>query len=514
MTVGEPEINLNTWGLRYVRKGATPTQQLEKPTGDEGAYNPKTNPKGQSTTERTPSSRPTHGTNPDKTITSSTVGVSDTDINVPQQQGRQTDSQGDKDVKVQSATGSSRGRGKEIITNPQVHSSGKKYGVGGDEGATSTPPKMNDQSKEDKRVKEKRPDPKNTESMTTGVRSGKRGGKDTNPTQASSSTYLGGQHGDDAPTGKFGTVTTPARDEKGTRTKQPKRVEGALPKTKAELDLTIIKCKLLKLKGFGGTERTTASHGYGSKNRYGSENTGSASAGVDTSKLSTGKQDKTDTSNTQHSTAEGVDISPEEYKQGGDKVTDPHYSAERGQSFGDQASKVRGSKKSEDENTCTSCGKPKDDHYSEWGHARREHGDQKESIGDHMYKKSEDEIVHKAIELINQAYNGLEKKGEWDNVVKPSKRDDGDKTKKAEDEYLTNDPDKDKHSESLAIIPRMENSIADVMREKKERDDEKTKGLGGDARTTEKPFGKVLDEEGRPDEYTKEEHAEHESQKD
>ncbi len=425
MTVGEPEINLNTWGLRYVRKGATPTQQLEKPTGDEGAYDPKTNPKGQSTTERTPSSRPTHGTNPDKTITSSTVGVSDTDINVPQQQGRQTDSQGDKDVKVQSATGSSRGRGKEIITNPQVHSSGKKYGVGGDEGATSTPPKMNDQSKEDKRVKEKRPDPKNTESMTTGVRSGKRGGKDTNPTQASSSTYLGGQHGDDAPTGAFGTVTTPARDEKGTRTKQPKRVEGALPKTKAELDLTIIKCKLLKLKGFGGTERTTASHGYGSKNRYGSENTGSASAGIDTSKLSTGKQDKTDTSNTQHSTAEGVDISPEEYKQGGDKVTDPHYSAERGQSFGDQASKVRGS------------------------------------------KKSEDEIVHKAIELINQAYNGLEKKGEWDNVVKPSKRD----------------------------------------------DDEKTKGFGGTESTTEKPFGKVLDEEGRPDEYTKEEHDEHNSNK-
>ena len=30
----------------------------------------------------------------------------------------------------------------------------------------------------------------------------------------------------------------------------------------------------------------------------------------------------------------------------------------------------------------------------------------------------------------------------------------------------------------------------------------------------EKPFGKVLDEEGRPDEYTKEEHAEHDSNKD
>ena len=418
MAVGEPEINLNTWGLRYVRKGATSTQQLEKPTGDEGAYNPKTNPTGQSTAERTPSSRPTHGTNPDKTITSSTVGVSDTDINVPQQQGRQTDSQGDKDVKVQSATGSSRGQGKEVLTSPQVHSGGKKYGVGGDEGATSTPPKMNDQSKEDKRVKEKRPDPKNTESMTTGVRSGKRGGKDTNPTQASSSTYLGGQHGDDAPTGKFGTVTTPARDEKGTRTKQPRRVEGALPKTKAELDLTIIKCKLLKLKGFGGD----ASHGYGSRNRYGSENTGSASAGVDTSKLEKKPQDKTDTSNTQHSTAEGVNISPEEYKRGGDKVTDPDYSAPKGQNFGSK-------------------------------------------------QKSEDEIVHKAIELINEAYSEIDKKHDFieeTRPVRPAKRD----------------------------------------------DDEKTKGLGGDARTTEKPFGKVLDEEGRPDEYTKEEHAEHESQKD
>jgi len=399
MAVGEPEINLNTWGLRYVRKGATSTQQLEKPTGDEGAYNPKTNPTGQSTAERTPSSRPTHGTNPDKTITSSTVGVSDTDINVPQQQGRQTDSQGDKDVKVQSATGSSRGQGKEILTSPQVHSSGKKYGVGGDEGATSTPPKMNDQSKEDKRVKEKRPDPKNTESMTTGVRSGKRGGKDTNPTQASSSTYLGGQHGDDAPTGKFGTVTTPARDEKGTRTKQPRRAEGALPKTKAELDLTIIKCKLLKLKDFGGAERTTASHGYGSRNRYGSENTGSANI-VDAS----GKKDKAPVGSKTETLAK------------------PRADETEVTSYGEGASgNQHGGKTThgDDSKALTPEGKLRDSDDS----SGKPHGSK---AGNTALGKSEDEIVHKAIELINEAYSEIDKKypiGEKE-AIRPSKQDD------------------------------------------------------------------------------------------
>jgi len=419
MTVGEPEINLNTWGLRYVRKDKKESQS------DLSAFG------------------------------NTKIGQG-TDYNdTPKKENTFTDSTG-KEQKTTPTGGKVHEDRVDTVTSYGSGSSQVEHGS--DKRSFSSEGKVELASGQN--IPEK-PKPHKDQSVTTHG-SGKqdsltRTGKPAEGAHVRS-------HGADAsskPTGR-------TRDEKGTRIKQPTHEEGALPKTKAELDLTIIKCKLLKLKGYGGTERTTASHGYGSRNRYGSENTGSASAGVDTSKLEKKPQDKTDTSNTQHSTAEGVDISPEEYKQGGDKVTDPHYSAERGQSFGDQASKVRGSKKSEDENTCTSCGKPKDDHYSEWGHARREHGDQKESIGDHMYKKSEDEIVHKAIELINQAYNGLEKKGEWDNVVKPSKRD----------------------------------------------DDEKTKGFGGTESTTEKPFGKVLDEEGRPDEYTKEEHAEHESQKD
>ena len=369
MTVGEPEINLNTWGLRYVRKDRKESQS------DLSAFG------------------------------NTKIGQG-TDYNdTPKKENTFTDSTG-KEQKTTPTGGKVHEDRVDTVTSYGSGSSQVEHGS--DKRSFSSEGKVELASGQN--IPEK-PKPHKDQSVTTHG-SGKqdsltRTGKPAEGAHVRS-------HGADAsskPTGR-------TRDEKGTRIKQPTHEEGALPKTKAELDLTIIKCKLLKLKGFGGTVAPTASHGYGSKNRYGSENTGSASAGVDTSKLEKKPQDKTDTSNTQHSTAEGVDISPEEYKQGGDKVTDPHYSAERGQSFGDQASKVRGS------------------------------------------KKSEDEIVHKAIELINQAYSGLEKKGEWDNVVKPSKRDDDDETKKAE-----------------------------------------------------KPFGKVLDEEGRPDEYTKEEHAEHDSNK-
>ena len=48
MTVGVPEYSLDSWGITYVKK-KSPTQDVGKPTGDKGEYNPKTNPTGQST---------------------------------------------------------------------------------------------------------------------------------------------------------------------------------------------------------------------------------------------------------------------------------------------------------------------------------------------------------------------------------------------------------------------------------------------------------------------------------
>lgn len=53
MTVGVPEINLDTWGLKYVKKKSS-TEGIDQPKGSDKPYNPKTERTGQSApTERT-----------------------------------------------------------------------------------------------------------------------------------------------------------------------------------------------------------------------------------------------------------------------------------------------------------------------------------------------------------------------------------------------------------------------------------------------------------------------------
>ena len=339
MTVGEPEINLNTWGLKYVRKAVDPTKTTQGGSKD---------------------------------IQSRTTShLSQEDITVGSQASRQSDSVGDtKGVKQTHEQTSDKRSGKTRLGGQEKET---YTTTGRQEGATST----------------------GKESMTS-----------EGTVAGAKSPAAHGKHGKEAPTGSFGTAVTPARNSKDTRNrgKKPEGL-GSAPKDlkrKAELDLAIIKCKLLKATSLGR------------QGKFGEDNSGAAGVGIDASKLSKKPQDKTDTSNTKYSTAEGESVSEKEYKRGGDKITDPDHSAPKGQSFGDK-------------------------------------------------KKSEDEIVHKAIELINQAYSEIDKKHDFieeTRPVRPAKRDDDDETKKAE-----------------------------------------------------KPFGKVLDEEGRPDEYTKEEHAEHDSNK-
>ncbi len=354
MTVGEPEINLNTWGLKYVRKE-------DKKVGQGQGYD--------DLKDKPDAIAPTSASTP-----SAVAGrrTDDRDENEVSSYGRTSDSREQTDVKPRKDADAARKKPSKSPTHGSI----------GDAAMTSEG-KVRDAG--------------------TGLARGEGASHDSgirNPNRRAAAQR--GFHKPEAGGTPSGTPST------------------SLPKSKAELDLAIIKCKLLKATSVGR------------QGKYGEDNSGAAGVGIDTSKLSKKPQDKTDTSNTKHSTAEGVDVSPEEYKRGGDKITDPDYSAPKGQSFGSK-------QKSEDENTCTSCGKPKDDHYSEWGHARREHGDQKESIGDHMYKKSEDEIVHKAIELINEAYSEIDKKHDFieeTRPVRPAKRnDDDDETKKADDEH-------------------------------------------------------------------------------
>lgn len=256
----------------------------------------------------------------------------------------------------------------------------------------------------------------------------------------SSSGKLGSKeesHGSDAPTGKFGTREAPssvrgnkqtytkpessgkpANNEKSPTHKNPVPKGGGAPKNKpikitptteaqqkkilaskkSDLDLAVIKCKLLKLKGFGGSERATATHGYGSKHRHGSENTGSANI----SEAGNKKESKTPVeSKTETLAGERPDET---------EVT----------SYGEGATGTHGN----DSKALKPTGEMRD--VKEEGKGK---GHGKNAPNTVLVKQStEDEIVMKAIELINEAYTEMNKKfshGEAE-AVKPSHRkDDG-----------------------------------------------------------------------------------------
>jgi hypothetical protein len=180
MTVGTPEYNLDTFGIKYVKKA----KEAHESGGDSGI------------TSRT------------------TSNLSNQDIATSGFGDRQNDSKGDTDVKVHNQTDQPK-------TSKQVHSAGSdRYGVGGTEGATQGG--------------------KNTQAMTSsgklGKPSGKKVGTETSHDSGIKDSYSGQK-----------------RDASGNPNvyKKPEGGAGA-PIGKARLQLAINKCKLLKLKGFGG----------------------------------------------------------------------------------------------------------------------------------------------------------------------------------------------------------------------------------------------------------------------
>ena len=385
MTVGEPEINLNTWGLRYVRKKDSPFGDTTAVLGDR---NPAPEGKGdfkhseysggkgapykdsktetlaqpRPDEEQVSSHSPSRANEANSGSTQTTGGTQATSTAKPFGAERSLTSRGRLSTSGAPKHGEEKlqtGKPQHPLADKERDSSGNPWKKVTQEGG-STP--------------SSKPAKKNPE----------RKGGEVKP-----------EH---APSAKPVSITRAAA-----------------------LDLAIIKCKLLKAKDI------TATHGYGSSSRYGSDNTGSANI-VDAERKETKapvKDGKTETLSTR---TDDIEVT----------------------SYGEGATGTHGN----DSPALKPTGERRD--VKEEGKGVG-HGDNSPNT---IINRSEDEIVSKAIELINQAYSGLEKKGEWDNVVKPSKRNDDDETKKAE-----------------------------------------------------KPFGKVLDEEGRPDEYTKEEHDEHNSNK-
>ena len=329
MTVGEPEINLNTWGLKYVRKE-------DKRVGQGQDYS-----------------------NSDKPSAVAGRRTDERDENEVSSYGRVSDSRSDREdsPSIKPTMGGLKDRLKPH--GAETHGSIN-------ESAMTSEGKVRDAG--------------------TGLPRGEgashdSGIKDSNRRAAARF------HKPEAGGTPSGTPST------------------SLPKSKAELDLVIIKCKLLKAKD------VTATHGYGSPNRYGSDNTGSAHI-VDAS----GKKDRAP-----------VESKTETLAKPRDDETDVT-------SYGEGASgNQHGGKTThgDDSKALTPEGKLRDSDDS----SGKPHGSK---AGNTALGKSEDEIVHKAIELINQAYSEIDKKHDFieeTRPVRPAKRDDDDETKKADDEH-------------------------------------------------------------------------------
>jgi len=329
MTVGEPEINLNTWGLRYVRKA-----RKEEPS-DLSAFGDTTPVLGDRSSDFKPSDYSSGGKG-------SPVKDSKTE----------TLTQPRKDETEVSSHSPSRAAEAD---------SGKKQTTGGTQETSTANPFGKERS------------------LTSGGKL---------------STSGSPKHGKEAPQTKQPQhpLADNKRDSSGNPWKKVTQEGGTLPKNASAIDLAIIKCKLLKAKD------VTATHGYGSSNRYGSENTGSANIVDASGKKETKapiKDGKTET------------------------LAKPRPDEEKVTSYGEGATGTHGN----DSRALKPTGEMRD--VKEEGKGEG-HGDKAPNT---IINRSEDEIVIKAIELINEAYTEMNKKfshGEAE-AVKPSHRKDDEK---------------------------------------------------------------------------------------
>jgi hypothetical protein len=417
MTVGVPEINLDTWGLRYVKK-KQPHEVTEGEMGKIGYSKPISETAGQAPSNaeskisgsKTPSTKPTEST---------TAGnrASDADLDTPDAfRGRQEDSKGDKDVKVHNATD-------KPSTSSQVHSptitegdkekpSGK-YGVGSIVPAGSTQgdqktPKLTT-GKHGKQPDPKHPEKKDQQNPTRGVTERKNpefaSGKDTQADSTLLSTETRSQmRGTNPKTGekhgkrldRYGANTgdkKESRQPKGTgkplqtqtspEHKNPVPTGSGAPKIKAEMVLAIIKCKLLKMKTTEiGYKRVPDPERKQQPKEFRAEN------GSLTNTSGDGRREEVKS-----------DVDDEKYSQGKNiNYNSPH--SEAGIQSGEIKPHPNPVKGEHTEDT---------KYFSQTGEELGRGKEGKKLMESDSKKKNSDEIVEKAIELINEAYGEMNK---------------------------------------------------------------------------------------------------------
>ena len=414
MAVGEPEISLNTWGLKYVRKEKEVPQQA---SGNTPANSTGINIQHEDTSSATDES---------KIDTTTSFGAGHATRHAS------TGDQGVAAGKKVSNTKAPSSKPSANITNPktskkvpaqdQTHNSGSGTGSGAftAEGKPTTSGSKGHGS---------RTKPSGYESNTVRDESGKEVLSEAGNTKKLTVS-------DDSPkTSKYvgtsgGGVKNPNRDKKPEHGGTPSGVAStSLPKNAAALDLAINKCKLLKIKsGFNKSH----SAGYLKDIEEGAEKfskDGKTGGSVSTDASAKEYLDQKQATNT------------------GAKIPD--------EKLGDLP--IGQDEKKESTTTIEDASgneKEVETGYKKWA---REH------------KQASLDL---AVEVINEAIKSIHR----DTV--------------------------DKDAAATTATQGMANFVYSDVKEDIAK------------KQAEKPFGEVLDKEGRPDEYSKEEHAEHDSNKD
>jgi len=327
LTVGVPEISLDTWGLKYVKKkGAgssiqagnlahdTPSQKIEEEVSSHGGRQSDSvaDPKGQ---------KIEHPAETDPFRIVEGVGRKDSETTTGRREGA-TSTIGSEDT-VREEHGqkhlTSEGKILEGQGNPK-----RKLGVG------------------------------ESASQTSGIQSPE--------TQTIGRETRGGK-GKPSPTG----LTAQGKPVKGGK---EGKTHGALPKVKAEMELAIIKCKLLKVNNINKILPLLAA---------GAAAAGNAIAGgaktISDSVSDSGEDDVEKTHNLEHA-KEDIDEHIKEMKKS--------------------------------EHRCVSCGQkvPKEKKGVEEYSANEKH-QVDNPASSYSHYKSNDDVVSKAIELINEAYDKI-----------------------------------------------------------------------------------------------------------
>jgi len=367
MTVGVPEISLDTWGLKYVKKKKQPHEVTEGEMGKIGYSKPISETIGQAPSSvgskrsgDTGSKSPAE-TKPDQFMRDDEAATSNP-------RTRQQDQVPDTNTSVTS-------RGGKIGERWQQHEHQQdKYRIGGQKKETS---------------------------RTTGRQEG---ATDT-PTKTGQALDAKGQvkHGK-THTGTEGRnlgdpSTDPKRDISGHKIKPAKQGESLSPSAKpsrniqrAVLDLAVIKCKLLKMKTKKKDFIEECRPSRAAYRKDDDEDEKVEKRNVDDEKYSQGKY------NRHHSEAgiQSGEITPHPNPVKGKKTEDTKYFSQRGEELG---SGKEGKKRFESDS------------------------------------KKSDDIVEKAIELINEAYD--EMKSTDFRKLKPTYEGDTKEAKKAKGDYCT-----------------------------------------------------------------------------